>query len=295
MEPPAPEPAPAPELAEGLSRLGEDLLLLAVRPRDGSIVTAAQINFGLMGSELVRLAALRRVDIAGDRIIVLHRDPTGDPSWTGAGQPGRRAAAAAQARGSAIPGAGSGTPTWSRLVAAGALSQRAGRAPRPQALDGHRAAARPAGGAGPARRHRSVSAGPVDMIQAAFGGLAHAVGLDRLLYPRFADRPRCAGGWPRSRQGKWTTPDSPRRSSAADAAARARAWPRRRRPRCRPPPTRPSRPPCRRQRRRPRGGRRAADAPGTPGGQAGITRQRRASRRRRAQARARPGGRGRPR
>jgi hypothetical protein len=54
MEPPAPELEP--ELAEQLSELGEDLLLLSVRPRDGGIVAISRINYGLMGSELIRLA-----------------------------------------------------------------------------------------------------------------------------------------------------------------------------------------------------------------------------------------------
>ena len=35
------------DLAGALSGLGEDLLLLSFRPSDGSIVTAASINYGL--------------------------------------------------------------------------------------------------------------------------------------------------------------------------------------------------------------------------------------------------------
>jgi hypothetical protein len=38
-----------------LDSLGEDLVLLSVSP-DGKMTTAHQIGFGLMGSELVRLA-----------------------------------------------------------------------------------------------------------------------------------------------------------------------------------------------------------------------------------------------
>ena len=60
----------------GWTRLGEDLLLLAIRP-NGTIGSAAKIDFGLMGSELVRLAAPSRVDIAGDRIIVRSARPDG--------------------------------------------------------------------------------------------------------------------------------------------------------------------------------------------------------------------------
>jgi hypothetical protein len=43
-----------------METLGEDLLLLAVRP-DGKLGASAKLRFGLSGSELVRLAAARRV------------------------------------------------------------------------------------------------------------------------------------------------------------------------------------------------------------------------------------------
>jgi hypothetical protein len=72
-----------PEVAPGLDALGEDLLLLAIKP-NGAVGSAAKIDFGLMGSELVRLAAAGRVDIAGDRIIVRSAQPTGDPELDGA-------------------------------------------------------------------------------------------------------------------------------------------------------------------------------------------------------------------
>jgi hypothetical protein len=43
-----------------METLGEDLLLLAVRP-DGKLGASTKLRFGLSGSELVRLAAARRV------------------------------------------------------------------------------------------------------------------------------------------------------------------------------------------------------------------------------------------
>ena len=46
-----------------METLAEDLLLLAVRP-NGKLGAAPKLRFGLSGSELVRLAAARRVDAA---------------------------------------------------------------------------------------------------------------------------------------------------------------------------------------------------------------------------------------
>ena len=46
-----------------METLDEDLLLLAVRP-NGKLGATAKLRFGLSGSELVRLAAARRVDAA---------------------------------------------------------------------------------------------------------------------------------------------------------------------------------------------------------------------------------------
>src|SRR5438128_703991 len=60
-----------------METLGEDLVLLAIRP-NGTLGMAAKLRFGVSGSELVRLAAARRVDIAHGRIVVLDVAPTGD-------------------------------------------------------------------------------------------------------------------------------------------------------------------------------------------------------------------------
>jgi Golgi phosphoprotein 3 GPP34 len=72
-----------PEATPGLDALGEDLLLLAIKP-NGTVGSAAKIDYGLMASELVRLAAVGRADIVGDRIIVRSASPTGDPELDGA-------------------------------------------------------------------------------------------------------------------------------------------------------------------------------------------------------------------
>ena len=42
----------------GMESLGEDLLLLSIRPDRGRIGNADKVDFGLMGAELVRLAVL---------------------------------------------------------------------------------------------------------------------------------------------------------------------------------------------------------------------------------------------
>lgn len=62
-----------------MQTLGEDLVLLSIDLRSGRLSNASRLRFGLMGSELVRLAASRRVDITDGRIVVLDGGPTGDP------------------------------------------------------------------------------------------------------------------------------------------------------------------------------------------------------------------------
>jgi len=62
-----------------MESLGEDLVVLSIRPGKAKIGNADKIDFGLMGSELVRLAALGRVSVADERIVVLDAAPTGDP------------------------------------------------------------------------------------------------------------------------------------------------------------------------------------------------------------------------
>jgi hypothetical protein len=42
-----------------LAALGEDLVLLSIRPRDGKLLTRGRIDSALMASELVRLAGGR--------------------------------------------------------------------------------------------------------------------------------------------------------------------------------------------------------------------------------------------
>jgi hypothetical protein len=62
-----------------VDQLAEDLVLLTLAAGRGSLSKAYPISYALMGAELVELAALGQVDIAGGRIVVRDPAPTGDP------------------------------------------------------------------------------------------------------------------------------------------------------------------------------------------------------------------------
>jgi hypothetical protein len=213
-------------LAEDLRGLGEDLLLLSVRPSDGRIVTIARIGYGLMGSELVRLAALGRVSVDERRIAVLSDALTGDPeldvalaSLAGRKQPRPKTWVG-------HPRHGIRDAYLERLVGAGALRGD------PSGFLGRRRWLI----AGPRRAEQARarldaiarSTGPVDIAQAAFGGLAHAVHLDLHLYPGFANR-HLRKRLAEVGAGRWTQAavdavgSAAQASSAAAAQAAARA------------------------------------------------------------------------
>jgi hypothetical protein len=197
--------------------LGEDLLLLALDAGRGRLERIFAIGYGLMGAELVQLAACGRIDIVDDQIVVTSAAPTGD---------GELDAALARIGEQAFP---PWADEWvqrvrpritghylERLMAAGVVGEqtRFGVARWPIT--------------GPARlaeaRQRldliACSAGPVDLSQAAYAGLACAIGLDRVLYPgrgRRAERDRLR----EFATGRWAT--SP--ALASDSADAAAAWP----------------------------------------------------------------------
>jgi hypothetical protein len=198
-----------------MDSLGEDLVLLSVRPDKGTIMTGERIGFGLMGSELVRLAATGRIDIQNGRILVLSPVPTGDPELDAA------LASLHRSRRPARPTQWVGRPRkgilqayLARLVAAGALRpERRFLTTRHFVADHARVTS--------ARAHLdaiALSAGMVDTAQAAFGGLAPALALDRALYRGRAARPvhkRLA----EMAKGQWTA--AAVNQAAADAARRA--------------------------------------------------------------------------
>lgn len=170
-----------------MENLGEDILLLSVEP-GGTIASADKLQYALTGSELVRLAALGRVDVVEGRIVVRDAAATGDAEldlalaslaaarrppkakqWVGA--PRKRIVEAYQAR----------------LAAAGAVRSESHKTlkvftvTRWQVLDVSRAAEARARLDAIARSAAPV--GSVDSAEMAFGGLVHAVGLDVALYP----------------------------------------------------------------------------------------------------------------
>jgi hypothetical protein len=208
-------------LTDALSGLGEDLLLLSFRPSDGVIVTGARINYGLMGSELIRLAALRRVNVDERQITVLNQIPTGDAELD--------AALASLADGKPLrpqnwvgrPRLGIRYDYAERLVRDGALRREPGRT-----LSRKRYTVAQSRRADEARERLDAiaySTGSVDLAQAAFGGLAHAINLDGHLYPKFADR-RVRRRLREIGSGKWTqaaTDAVSAAASAADAASQA--------------------------------------------------------------------------
>ena len=175
----------------GMESLGEDLLLLSIRPDRGRIGNADKSDFGLMGAELVRLAVLGRAEVAGERIAVVDAAPTGDAeldaaltSLAEAGRPPKATAWVGKPR-RGIRGA-----YLARLAQAGVIQIEPTRflgiptGSRLHLIDGARLA--------DARARLdaiALSSGPVDVTQAAYGGLAYATGLASLLYRGRDGRP----------------------------------------------------------------------------------------------------------
>jgi hypothetical protein len=169
-----------------MDTLGEDLVLLSIRPEKGIVATAQRIDYGLMGSELVRLAASGRIDIQADRVIVRDQAPTGDAELDAALQ------SLVQSRRPPRPKAWVGRPRrgirvayLNRLAAAGVLRVEPGRifGTRWYIADHARVAS-----ASARLDAIALSTGPVDTAASAYAGLAHAIGLDAILYPGFGNR-----------------------------------------------------------------------------------------------------------
>ena len=170
-----------------MDELGDDLLLLAARA-DGRLPIGTKLRFGLAGSELVRLAAARRVDVVRGRIEVLDSAPTGDPflddaltSMTGGRRgPTAKAWVARERRGLV-------ERYLARAEAAGII-----RADRRKAL-GFIPVTRwtvvDTGRAAQARARLeavAASTGTVDSAQAALAGLASAIDVTGIAFPGLA-------------------------------------------------------------------------------------------------------------
>jgi hypothetical protein len=173
-----------------MDELGDDLLLLAARA-DGRLPIGTKLRFGLAGSELVRLAAARRVDVVRGRIEIIDTAPTGDPlldealaSMTG----GRRGPTAKAWVGRDRRGLVE--RYLARAEAAGII-----RADRRKAL-GFIPVTRwtvvDTGRAAQARARLEVvaaSTGTVDSAQAALAGLASAIDVTGIVFPGLAGIP----------------------------------------------------------------------------------------------------------
>jgi Golgi phosphoprotein 3 GPP34 len=205
----------------GVDWLSEDLLLLALDAGRGRLGRTYLISYGLMGADLVRLAARGRIDIIDDQIVARSLAPTGDAELDAAlariGEP-----ATPPPPGEWVQRPHPRICGWylERLEAAGVIceqtrfwitrwriSQTGRLAEARQRLD-----------------LIACSAGPVDLSQAAYASLACAIGLDQLLYPgkrRRAERDRLR----EIAAGHWTTTPATASDSASDSAAAAGASP----------------------------------------------------------------------
>jgi hypothetical protein len=164
--------------------LGEDLLLLAIRP-NGTLAGREVLRFALAGSELVRLAARRKVDVVDGRIVMLNASPTGDDFLNSAlgsivalRKPPKAKAWVAAAKPVLV------RVYLDRLVASGAI-----RVEESRALMVFRSTRWPVADVGRRGevRERLVriagSSGTVELEDRAFAGLAHAVGLGGVVFP----------------------------------------------------------------------------------------------------------------
>jgi hypothetical protein len=223
---------PSPDHAAAFASLGEDLLLLSIHPQTGKLMTAGRISYGLMGSELVRLAATGRIDIVCDQIVVRNPAATGDAeldaallSLVGARRPPRPDGWVG------LPRRGIRNAYLDRLVSVGLLRVE------PSAVLGTRRYRITAPERVAAARSRldaiAQSAGPLPVAQTAFGGLACAIDLDNALYPGRAGRPwrarleQIARGDPAARAaravGSGSGSGSGREAAGREGAAAGRA------------------------------------------------------------------------
>jgi hypothetical protein len=173
-----------------METLGDDLILLAIRP-SGAIAALGMLKYGLSGSELVRLAALRRIDIENGRITVLDTASTGDVLLDEALAYIHRDWQEPTAKEWILHYRGELVRRYlERLAAAGTLQLERRKALGFTTRDNGWTVV-DAGRLAAARARLDAIAhgtGPVDMTQAALAGLAAAIGLPPFIYPRFGGR-----------------------------------------------------------------------------------------------------------
>jgi golgi phosphoprotein 3 len=199
----------------GVDWLSEDLLLLALDAGQGRLGRSYAIDYALMGADLVRLAAHGRIDIVDDQVVVRSPAPTGDAELDAAlariGEPATPP----------HPGEWVERPApricgkyLERLIATGVICEQT-------RFWTTRWRITQTGRLAEARQRLDLiasSVGPVDLSQAAYAGLACAIGMDHLLYPgrrRRAERDRLR----EIAAGRWTTTPATASDHAAAAAA----------------------------------------------------------------------------
>lgn len=202
-----------PEEGSDLDRLGDDLVLLSLSA-DGRITNRKRIGFGLMGSELVRLAADGRITIESNRVVVQDRTLRGDAELDAAlaslGDNRRGVRPKTWVR---RPRRGICDAYLNRLVVGGAVrAERVGifsvtrwRVADPARLASARARL----------DEVALSDAPASTAQAAYAGLAYAVGLPALLY-RGRDNRQLRKRLEQIAKGEWA-------ATAVDAASRETA------------------------------------------------------------------------
>ena len=195
-------------------------MLLSVSPDSGRLMTKQKIGYGLMGAELVRLAAAGRVDIEAGRVVVRNAAATGDPrldatlaSLAGSSRPPKAERWVGHPRRKILDSSLEG------LVAAGRLRREGTVLTRWRIVD--------AGQAADAKARLdaiALSAGQVDLEQTALGGLAYAIGLVNVLYRGWGNR-KIRRRFREVADGEWTEPPSSDVPDTPDADGAASAGP----------------------------------------------------------------------
>jgi Golgi phosphoprotein 3 (GPP34) len=199
-----------------MGSLGEDLLLVAIDPSNGVLRCRGDIQYGLMGAELVELAAAGLVELAADRISVVQPVPvTADSalaaavsSLAAARRPPRVRAWVGK------PRRGIANSYLTRLIDAGTVRRQGGvLRPRWPVTDAARAATVRA-------RLDTLVLGTdqADAGELTFAALADAIGLVALLY-RGRDHRQARKRLRDITKGHWAAEPVRRAVAAAEAAA----------------------------------------------------------------------------
>ncbi len=200
-----------------MHELGQDLLLIAVNP-DGTLVLPVKLRYGLAGSELVRLAAARRVDIVRGRIVIRNSERTSDPLLDDA--------LASMTSGWREPTA----KAWVKRIRPGLVERYLARAEIAGTISKQRRKALgfipvtrwvvtdPARAAqARARLEATARGGALEPAQAALAGLASAIDVTRYVFPGRAG----AAARKRLREAAKRQPSTAHATAAVDGAVAA--------------------------------------------------------------------------